>query len=233
MSITEHCPLFSHSQELSIFYWETLSLHKHMILTEIQIEKSVQLIIQVANHLHAAWWHRRTLTVLNWNTPQRTIDRPTQERTYCVRTIAKRVHHFPWLCCPWYIVSHEDTNFCIQRRHSNMGQVGPAIYIVLWRHLFRWHWHRLLSEYNRQRNKHRLVETTNLQVGYSKPRVWHAISIQGCEIDGGPFTLHTQVPHEMLCHESVTAPRIQKGIRTTFLVTKHRFHSNWNYRHSL
>ena len=170
MSITEHCPLFSHSLELSIFYWETLSLCKHMILTEIQIEKSVQLIIQVANHLHAAWWHRRTLTVLNWNTPQRTIDRPTQERTYCVRTIAKGVHHFPWLRSLWYIVSDEDTNFRIQRRHSNMGQVGPAIYIVLWRHLFTWHWHRLLSEYHRQRNKRRLVETTNLQVGYSKTR---------------------------------------------------------------
>ena len=76
MSITEHCPLFSHSQELSIFYWETLSFRKHMILTVIKIAISVQLIIQVANHLHAAWWHRRTLTVLNWNTPQRTMNYP-------------------------------------------------------------------------------------------------------------------------------------------------------------
>ena len=228
MSSTEHLPLFSHSQELLIFYWETLSLHKHMILTEIQIEKSVQLIIQVANHLHGAWWHRRTLTVLNWNTPERTIDRPGEN---ALRT-DHRQGRSP-LRSLWYIVSNEDTNFCIKHRHSNMGELGPAIYIVLWRHLLMWHWQRLLSEYSRQRNKHRLVETTNLQIGYSKTRGWHAVSIQGYEIDGGRFTTHTQVPHEMLCHESVTAPRIQKCLHTTFLVTKHRFHTNWNYWHSL
>ena len=52
MSIMEHCPFFSHFQELSTFYWDTLCLHKHMILTEMQSGKCVQLIIQVANH----WW---------------------------------------------------------------------------------------------------------------------------------------------------------------------------------
>ena len=136
------------------------------------------------------------------------IDQPRREHTAYGPSSRFFFHHSPWLRSLWYIVSNENINFCIQRWHSNMGQVGPVIYIFLWRHLLTWHWHILPGEYNRQRNKHRIVETTNLQVGYSKTRGWHAVSIKCCEIDGGPLTTHTQVPHEMLCHESVTASRV-------------------------